>query len=75
MIDLHHINPRTKSFGISRGVRDIISARVFKAELKKCVPLCRNHHADFHHLEARTKLTLEKYLNDDGTRLEGRRVA
>jgi hypothetical protein len=64
IIDLHHVNPKTKKFGISRGVRDPVTLRDFVKELKKCVPLCRNHHGDFHHREVYDKITLEEYIND-----------
>jgi len=62
MLDLHHINPKTKKFGISRGVRTPVTLSAFITELKKCVVLCRNHHADFHFRESLEGITLEEYL-------------
>ncbi len=64
MLDLHHINPKTKKFTISKGVRTPVTMKAFLAELKKTIPLCRNHHAGFHHDEIYYHTTLEDYLND-----------
>ena len=48
MLDWHHIDPTNKSFSLSRGLREHGLASI-KQELTKCVCLCRNCHAEFHH--------------------------
>ena len=47
VIDFHHISPDEKSFNISglNRNRDLVAA-----EVKKCVSLCRNCHAEFHYI-------------------------
>lgn len=46
-LDFHHINPKTKSFGISaKGYTR--SWEVVKAELDKCIMLCANCHREVH---------------------------
>lgn len=46
MIDLHHINPSEKEFEISQ-LPSASNSRLID-ELKKCICLCRNCHAEFH---------------------------
>lgn len=46
-IDFHHIDPSQKEFGIADQKGDLSNERL-KKELQKCVPLCRNCHAEFH---------------------------
>jgi len=56
-IDFHHIDPSKKEFGIAQ-----INAKLndkLKAELRKCAPLCRNCHAEFH----AGRFNLEPYLH------------
>ena len=31
-------------------------------EIKKCIPLCRNCHTDFHYQEKQTGITINEYL-------------
>ena len=66
MIDFHHISPKDKSFGISDRYRGSIDA--VKEEVKKCVCLCRNCHAEFHWFYGSNpeepELALYEYLND-----------
>ena len=64
LLDLHHMTPATKRFSISRGVRMSLSLRTFKNELLKTTPLCRNHHALYHHLNAECSLTTEQFIKD-----------
>lgn len=66
IIDFHHIDPSTKSFGISDKYRGDIN--LIKEEIKKCVCLCRNCHAEFHWIYGSNpeypKESLQEYLND-----------
>ena len=48
ILDWHHINPSQKSFDLSKEQEHGIVA--IKAEIEKCVCLCRNCHADFHYI-------------------------
>jgi hypothetical protein len=37
--------------------------KTIKEEIRKCVPICRNCHMEFHHLERTKKVsTFEEYL-------------
>lgn len=46
-LTFHHVDPRTKSFGLSaRGITR--SWEKVKAELDKCILLCANCHAEVH---------------------------
>lgn len=47
VLDFHHIDPATKSFGISSGGFSR-SWQAIEAELKKCVLLCANCHREEH---------------------------
>lgn len=48
-IEFHHIDPTQKDFSISRNKSTSMN-EVIKAELDKCIPLCRNCHAEEHYL-------------------------
>ena len=45
-MDLHHVNPRTKTARIASMMRSKMSK--LKAEIRKCVILCSNCHREFH---------------------------
>lgn len=45
-IDFHHLNPEEKEFEISEMWH--LSIEAIKKELSKCIPLCRNCHAELH---------------------------
>ena len=49
IIDFHHIDNRTKEFNITRGVKGK-GRKTIEDEIKKCVCLCRNCHAEFHYI-------------------------
>jgi predicted HNH restriction endonuclease len=57
-IDAHHVNPEIKKFYgrycAKRGIK------ITKEELKKCIPLCSNCHRDFHFLEKKTGISIER---------------
>ena len=46
IIDFHHVDPTQKDFMIARF--DSKSKAKILAEIKKCIPLCRNCHAIVH---------------------------
>lgn len=50
LIQFHHINPSTKTFGVGDGSNAHKSKDAVISEVKKCVCLCANCHAEFHHL-------------------------
>lgn len=52
VIDFHHVDPKTKSFQVSTVAREKSKATVLE-EIKKCVCLCKNCHAEFHYLYGR----------------------
>lgn len=60
VLDFHHKDPKQKEFGISSNY--ILGNKKFWNEVKKCVPLCRNCHSEFHHLERENNITIEEYL-------------
>jgi predicted HNH restriction endonuclease len=49
-IDFHHVKPDEKIDTICNIVR-LNSSERLEQELKKCIPLCKNCHADLHHRE------------------------
>ena len=53
-LDFHHLDPSKKDFSISK--RKNCSLEVVKAELDKCILVCRNCHAELH-FEERCKRT------------------
>lgn len=48
VVDFHHVNPLDKEFTI--GAAKLWSKDRLENEVKKCVCLCKNCHAEFHHL-------------------------
>jgi hypothetical protein len=60
VIDYHHKNPKSKTHPIPWYKTSTID--IIKKEIRKCVPLCRNCHMDFHYLEKINNITIEKYL-------------
>ena len=58
VIEFHHLDPSQKEISISDA-----SMKKIKSESKKCILLCRNCHAEFHHLEKKTRITIKDYLN------------
>ena len=47
-LDLHHINPNEKSFGLSCIRANPMSWDKIVQELRKCVLICRNCHGEYH---------------------------
>ena len=60
VLDFHHVDPLEKEFNISTLLRK--NHTKLYEELKKCIPLCRNCHTDFHYLEKINKINIEEYL-------------
>jgi len=60
LLDFHHLNPIQKLFQIGQG--ESKGWERVKEEIKKCILLCKNCHADFHHLEKINKITIKEYL-------------
>ncbi len=48
MLELHHIDPSIKSFGLSCTIIKSKSWVLVSEEVKKCIPLCPNCHRLFH---------------------------
>ncbi len=61
VIDYHHINPSEKDHPITYYKTSTLE--ILKKEIKKCIPLCRNCHTDFHYQEKQTNITIQEYLN------------
>lgn len=56
-LEFHHIDPKTKKFGISNG--NIKSLRILKQEADKCLLLCNRCHTELHYQQF-----LEKYKQE-----------
>ena len=55
---------KTKEIGVNKFYNiNAYSIERIKKEIRKCVPLCRNCHAEYHHLERQKEIiTFEQYL-------------
>ena len=62
VIQAHHVDPDTKLYTIARLVRDCYGLGTLHAELDKCVPLCANCHATYHHIERSNPAAAMHYL-------------
>lgn len=51
LIEFHHLNPSNKYKSITDLQFNAYSIKTIKEEIRKCVPICRNCHMEFHHLE------------------------
>ena len=69
MIDFHHIDNATKEFDINKGMKSK-GRKCVMQEVAKCVCLCRNCHAEFHHIYGVTPLNpkenLEEFIGKEG---------
>jgi hypothetical protein len=61
VIDYHHLDPSEKDNPITYYKTSTLD--VLKKEIKKCIPLCRNCHTDFHYQEKQSRISIEEYLN------------
>lgn len=60
LIEFHHRNPSEKEFVI--GIWRKKSKEDFLREIKKCDPLCRNCHEEYHYLNRTMGITYSEYL-------------
>jgi hypothetical protein len=60
ILDLHHKDPGNKDFDFFTGVSR--KREILKAEIRKCIVLCKNCHYNFHYLEKLENITLDQYL-------------
>lgn len=61
LIDYHHLDPTQKDFHVA--YYKTASLPKLKDEIRKCIPLCRNCHTDFHFQEKQTGISIKDYLN------------
>ena len=66
LIEFHHMDPSTKYKGVTNLQFNAYGIKRIKDEIRKCVPICRNCHMEFHYLE-RNKIinNFQEYLNND----------
>jgi hypothetical protein len=62
LIDYHHINPQEKDFPIT--YYKTAKLEKLKEEIRKCIPLCRNCHTDFHYQEKIIGININNYLEN-----------
>lgn len=62
-LDFHHKDPLSKTGNISQMMDSNYTHKLWD-EITKCVILCRNCHAKFHHLERTEGITLKEYLKE-----------
>jgi len=60
-LDFHHIDPKTKKDTVSRLINNG-AYKLVREEIKKCIVLCRNCHAEFHYLQRKNNITIKQYL-------------
>lgn len=65
VLDYHHIDPNVKENSVARMTSNNYRLDAVMEEITKCVVLCSNCHREFHYLEDREQLTLEKYLKGE----------
>jgi hypothetical protein len=61
MIDYHHVDPTQKDHPVT--YFKTYKLEILKNELRKCIPLCRNCHTDFHHQEKVKGISIQEYLD------------
>ena len=62
VIDFHHLNPGEKSFTI--GATNRWTKTQLEKEIKKCIRLCKNCHAELHFLEKNTTFKIQDWLSE-----------
>jgi len=60
VLDFHHLDPTQKDIEVSNAICSSITRA--EEEIKKCIPLCRNCHSEFHHLERLQNIQIQDYL-------------
>jgi Zn finger protein HypA/HybF involved in hydrogenase expression len=61
LLDFHHLFPDQKLFQIAQG--EAKGWGKVLEEMKKCILMCKNCHAEFHYLEKQTKINIQEYIN------------
>jgi hypothetical protein len=61
LLDFHHIDPSIKDDNVNTIARTR-GKQALSDEIAKCIILCKNCHADFHHLERTSSITIFDYL-------------
>lgn len=61
-VDFHHVNPAEKVLTI--GATNRWTRTQLEKEIKKCIRLCRNCHAELHFLEKNTTFNLQDWLSE-----------
>lgn len=63
LIEFHHLIPSLKYKSITDLQFNAYSIKKIKEEIRKCVPICRNCHMEYHYLERQNLInTFEEYL-------------
>jgi len=63
LLEFHHLEPSKKYKSVTNLQFNAYSMKVIKDEIRKCVMICRNCHAEFHHLERQNIVrTFKEYL-------------
>jgi hypothetical protein len=63
LIEFHHLDPSTKYKGVTNLQFNAYSIKKIKEEIRKCVPICRNCHMEYHYLERNNKVkNFKEYL-------------
>lgn len=64
LIEFHHLIPSEKYKSVTDLQFNAYSIKTIKNEIRKCVPICRNCHMEFHYLERNNIIkTFNEYLN------------
>lgn len=63
VLDFHHKDPAIKDADIARITSNNNKMDTIYKEIDKCVVLCSNCHREFHYLENKEQLTIDKFLN------------
>lgn len=61
LLDFHHIDPLIKEENIGT-LKRTGSFKKLKAEIEKCIILCKNCHSDFHYKERNEGINIENYI-------------
>ena len=61
LLDFHHTDPSVKEENIG-ALKRTGSFKKLQTEIKKCIILCKNCHADFHHKERIEKINIDEYI-------------
>lgn len=63
LIEFHHLDPSKKYKSVTDLQFNAYSIKTIKEEVRKCVPICRNCHMEYHYLERQNIIrTFEEYL-------------